>query len=604
MRNPIYVLKSLEEKAKDPEYRYERLYRNLYNPKFFQLAYGNIAKSTGSMTPGSDGKTLNGMSEARIQRIINSLKDHSYHPNPARREYIAKKNNPAKKRPLGIPSTDDKLVQEVVRMLLEAIYEPTFSKHSHGFRPNRSCHTALEDIQFNFKGSRWIVEGDIHACFDSFDHHVLIDLLRKRIKDEAFLSLMWKLLKAGHMEQWVKHVTYSGTPQGSGVSPILANIYLTEIDRFVENLKSEFDKKDLQPKSSRQYSKARYQMQKAKLAMETDRNSRTRKVFKSAQQAMLKTLYQSPFNANHKKLVYCRYADDFVIGIIGSKEDATKVKEKLKLFLSDILKITLSEEKTHITHSSELIRFLGYDFTVSRSKDIKRGSNGTIQRFRYGKVRLYVPREKWIEKLREYQAVKICKDADGKERWKAVHRGKFVNYPEAETISKYNAEIRGIYNYYRMAVNVSVLNKFYFIMENSLFKTLACKHKSSVRKIREKYTENDVFGAWYESKSGRKRCELYHDGFPMKKGRRDDSVDTLPTYRKYDKPNSLANRLIDGMCEKCSNRSEDIHMYHVKTMKELTGKNEFEALMLKRRRKTLALCNECFNEIQQINSSK
>ena len=240
MRNPIEVFKTLEQKALNKFYGYKRLYRNLYNPDFYLLAYQNIASSQGSMTQGSDGMTLDGMSEARISRIIASLKDHSYQPNPARRTYIAKKNS-SKKRPLGIPSTDDKLVQEIIRMLLEAIYEPGFSDHSHGFRPNRSCHTALLEVQNTFTGAKWIVEGDIKACFDNFDHHVLINLLRRRIKDEYFISLMWKFLKAGYMEQWVYHKTYSGTPQGSGMSPILANIYLSELDQFMEEYKARFE---------------------------------------------------------------------------------------------------------------------------------------------------------------------------------------------------------------------------------------------------------------------------------------------------------------------------------------------------------------------------
>ena len=213
MRSPENVLKSLSEKAKNKEYRYERLYRNLYNPEFYLLAYQNIATSQGSMTAGADGFTLDGMSMERIEKLIQKLRDHSYQPNPARRVYIAKKNS-SKKRPLGIPSTDDKLLQEVVRMILEAIYEPTFSDNSHGFRPKRSCHTALKEIVTLFTGAKWIIEGDIKACFDSFDHHITIQLLRKRIKDEAFISLMWKFLRAGYMEQWTYHETYSGSPQG------------------------------------------------------------------------------------------------------------------------------------------------------------------------------------------------------------------------------------------------------------------------------------------------------------------------------------------------------------------------------------------------------
>ena len=212
MRNPIHVLKSLEEKASVSNYKYERLYRNLYNPEFYLLAYANIAKSQGSMTQGVDGQTLDNMSLPRINRIIESIRNRTYQPKPAKRKYIPKKNG--KLRPLGITSTDDKLVQEVVRMILEAIYEPTFSNNSHGFRPKRSCHTALTQVKKNFTGVTWIVEGDIKACFDNFDHHVLVELLRKRISDEAFIGLIWKFLKAGYMEQWQYNCTYSGVPQG------------------------------------------------------------------------------------------------------------------------------------------------------------------------------------------------------------------------------------------------------------------------------------------------------------------------------------------------------------------------------------------------------
>lgn len=232
MRDPIHVLKSLEEKASVSNYKYERLYRNLYNPEFFLLAYANIAKSQGSMTQGVDGQTLDNMSLPRINRIIESLRNKTYQPQPAKRKYIPKKNG--KLRPLGITSTDDKLVQEVVRMILEAIYEPTFSNSSHGFRPKRSCHTALAQVKKNFTGAIWIVEGDIKACFDNFDHHVLTDLLRKRIADESFIGLIWKFLKAGYMEQWQYNCTYSGVPQGSGISPICANIYLSELDKFMQ----------------------------------------------------------------------------------------------------------------------------------------------------------------------------------------------------------------------------------------------------------------------------------------------------------------------------------------------------------------------------------
>ena len=601
MRNPISVLKSLEENANIPAYRYERLYRNLYNPEFYLLAYKNIATSQGSMTAGADGMTLDDMSMARINRIIASLKDHSYQPNPARRTYIAKKNS-NKKRPLGIPSTDDKLVQEIIRMLLEAIYEPTFSNHSHGFRPNRSCHTALEDIGARFKGVKWVIEGDIEACFDSFDHHVLIELLRKRIKDEQFISLMWKFLKAGYMEQWTYHRTYSGTPQGSGMSPILANIYLSELDKFLERYTAEFNTPEQRRSDSKEYGRACYQYQKAKHTLAKERTTETIAAFKKAQKQLLNTPQHPVFETGYKRLQYCRYADDFVVGVVGSKADAERVKADIKTFLADQLKLTLSETKTMVTHSGDLIRFLGYDFTVSRNKHASRSRKGALQRFHYGKVRFYVPHEKWFKKLVEYKALKIYTDDNGSEKWKSIHRGILINRTDVEIVSKYNSEIRGLYNFYRMAVNVSVLNKFYFIMQGSMVRTFACKYKTSFKEIMRRYASDDVFRVQYEGKTGMKTCEFYHDGFTMQKAGTDLVTDTLPQYQKYDKPNSLASRLRGGICEMCGTKTDEIHMHHVKSLKRLTGKNEFEACMLDMRRRSLALCGACYEDLKSISS--
>lgn len=602
MRNPIEVLKSLESKATQTDYGYERLYRNLYNPDFYLLAYQNIAKSTGSMTAGTDGMTLDGMSMTRINRIIATLKDHSYQPNPARRHYIAKQNNPAKMRPLGIPSTDDKLVQEVVRMLLEAIYEPTFSPRSHGFRPGRSCHTALKEVQATFTGVNWIIEGDIKACFDSFDHHVLIAILRKRIKDEYFISLMWKFLKAGYMEQWEYHKTFSGTPQGSGISPILANIYLTELDNFMEKYTVGFNEDSGKRRvPCTEYNRVHHLYNKAKsnLAVADDHKAAV-KEFKQFQKQQLNTPSFPQFDPHYKRLQYNRYADDFVVGIIGSRADAEKVKSDIGAFIATSLKLTLSEEKTKVTHSGDFVRYLGYDFTVRRCKDAKRYKDGTLRRYLNYKVSLYVPHDKWVGKLHEYGALKIVKDADGTERWKGKHRGFLIHWEKADIIRKYNAEIRGLYNFYCLAANATVLNKFHFIMESSMLKTFAGKFNTTVNKIIKKHKKDGVFGAYYDTKAGRKRCEFYHDGFAKKKESEADplTIDILPQYRKYERKNGLASRLKAGRCELCAEKTEEIRMHHVKRLKDLTGDTEAEILMLKKRRKSLALCPSCYDKVQ------
>lgn len=602
MRNPTDVLNSLSDKSKNPEYRFQRLYRNLYNPDFYLLAYKNIYANGGSMTPGVNGITIDGMSSQRIAKLIESLKDRSYQPNPARRTYIAKKNNPAKKRPLGIPSGDDKLVQEVIRMLLESIYEPNFSDASHGFRPQKSCHTALTKIQKTFTGAKWFVEGDIKACFDSFDHHVLIDILRKRIDDEAFISLMWKFLKAGYMEQWQYHMTYSGTPQGSGMSPILANIYLNELDRYMGEYKARFYKptRTANPAHRNMASKIFYYKAKNDkvwddLSVEEKKEcARTLRQMRSEQRKLPTHPVQE---TSYKAIQYVRYADDFIVGVIGSHEDAKKLKQDLTVFLKEKLGLTLSTEKTKITNTAENARFLGYDISVSRSQDIKRLKNGKRQRVYSGVVQLRMPLEKWTAKLLEYGAIRIKKDESGKERWKTMPRGKLINRTDIEILSRYNSEIRGLYNYYAIAGNVSTLNHFSSRMKYSMLKTFGSKYRCKVRKIKERYVKNGEVTVAYKTKSGMKESVYYHDGFRKKTEPALGQVDMLDIYKKYDKPNSLAIRLHTNKCELCGMDCDGLEMHQVRQLKDLNGEQEWERIMLQRRRKTLAVCPSCHIEI-------
>jgi len=602
MRNPIDVLNSLSGKSKNLSYRFERLHRNLYNPEFYLLAYKNIHANKGSMTPGVNGITIDGMSSQRIEKLIESLKDRSYRPNPARRTYIAKKNNPVKKRPLGIPSGDDKLVQEVVRMILESIYEPSFSDASHGFRPKKSCHTALVKIQKTFTGAKWFVEGDIKACFDSFDHHVLIDILRRRINDEAFIDLMWKFLKAGYMEQWQYHMTYSGTPQGSGISPILANIYLNELDRYMAEYKEKFSRpmRTVNPAHRNMASKIFHYKAKNDAiwnSLSAEEQKQRAKILRQMR-ADQRSLPTHPVQeTSYKALQYVRYADDFIVGIIGSREDAETLKQDLTIYLKEKLGLTLSAEKTKITNTAQCARFLGYDISVSRSQDIKRLKNGKRQRVYSGVVQLRMPHDKWTAKLLEYGAIRISKDVSGKERWKTTPRGKLMNRTDIDILSRYNTEVRGLYNYYSIAGNVSTLNHFSSLMKYSMLKTFGSKYRCQVKKIKERYVKNGEFTVPYATKSGPKESIYYHGGFRKKPDPSLGQVDMLEIYKKYDKPNSLAARLRAKACELCGAECSGLEMHQVKRLKDLKRENEWELVMLKRRRKTLAVCPSCHHEI-------
>jgi len=604
MRNPIEVLKSLTEKSKDKDYKFQRLYRNLYNPQFYWLAYKNIYANKGSMTVGVDGTTLAGMSERRIEKIIMSLQDHSYQPQPARRIYIAKKSNPAKKRPLGIMSANDKLVQEVVRMILESIYEPNFSNNSHGFRPNKSCHTALLQIQDTFTGVNWFVEGDIEACFDSFDHQVIIGLLRRRIDDEPFIALMWKFLKAGYMEQWEYNKTYDGVPQGSGISPILSSIYLNELDTFIDEYKRGFDLGKLRkpnPEYRKFTSRINYLRRKIKKKgnlLKTMDVHNIHAEIKALQAKMRKLPSSMPLDSGYKRLQYARYADDFIIGIMGSKEDAEKVKSDIRAFLGEKLKLKLSDSKTMITHSGDKARFLGFDITVSRDQSVKKNKNGTVQRAQTYTVKLFVPREKWVGKLQEYNAFKIMKYADGKERFKALHRGSLVNRPDIAILSAYNAEVRGLYNFYRIANNAYAIGRFASVMKHSMLRTFANKYRSTVSKIKAKYVKSGAFTVEYYTKSGIKNATFYSGGYKRKpEPIRDASVSTLPHYTRYNKANSFIHRLRAGVCEVCGAKFADLTFHQVRKLKDLKGESEWERIMLRKRRKTLAMCPNCYNAI-------
>lgn len=599
LRNPIEVLKNLTKKSKNENYRFQRLYRNLYNPDFYWLAYKNIYANKGSITAGADGKTLDGMSEERINKIIQSLKDHSYKPNPAKRIYIAKKNS-NKKRPLGIPSSDDKLLQEVVKMILESIYEPQFSNSSHGFRPRKSCQTALKQIQKTFTGTNWFVEGDIKACFDSFDHHVVIELLKKRIDDEQFIQLIWKFLKAGYMEQWTFNKTYNGVPQGSGVSPILANIYLHELDKFIEDYKVCFDKgtkKKLNPEYKKAFKRTSYFRCKGKEIWndisEEQRKARTSRL-RELEQIERKMTASLTHDSQYKRIQYVRYADDFIIGVIGSKDDAEQIKKDVKEFLMSKLKLEMSDTKTKVTHTSNRARFLGYDITVSRSQSITETSNGHKQRCQSYVVKLLVPREKWVNKLLEYKAIKIKVNENGKEKYVALHRGKLVNKTDIEILATYNAEIRGLYNFYSIANDSYKIGIFANLMKYSMYKTFANKYKTNVHEIKRRYCINDLFTLTYQTKSGPKKTIFYKDGFKRKlEPTKFDNVSELPQYSKYLKVNTLKQRVEKGYCELCYQKSNKLEIHQVKKLKELKGNQEWVLRMKDMRRKTLVVCPAC-----------
>ena len=592
MRSPERVLNSLNEHSKDSSYKFERLYRILFNEELFYVAYQKIASNGGSTTKGSDGRSIDEMSLARIETLIASLKDESYQPHPSRRVHIPKKNG--KTRPLGIPAFEDKLVQEVVRMILEAIYEGHFETTSHGFRPKRSCHTALLHIQKTFSGAKWFIEGDIKGFFDNIDHDVLVGILRERISDDRFIRLIWKFLKAGYVEDWTFHNTYSGTPQGGIVSPILANIYLDKLDKYVKEYIRHFD----------MGTKRRPGKESNDLANERKRTVRKLKKVKDGTEkaalvARLKAIEQEraafpsgdEMDGSYRRLKYIRYADDFILGIIGSKEDVLRIKEDIKSFLSESLALELSEEKTLITHTGKSAKFLGYEITVTRTNHQRRDVQGRLRRT-YGKrVRLNVSMATLRDKLLEYGAMEI-KLRNGKEVWKPKCRSGLIFNDDLEILDRYNRETVGFCNYYLIANNCVVLHNFRYIMEYSMYKTFAGKYRSTVRKINKKYRRNKLFTVKYEQKGVIKSRTFYKTSFKRRTTAFNGSCDIEPYSIADVSRTNLTDRLKAEKCELCGATGKLI-MHHVRNLKDLKEKESWKRLMSARKRKTIALCPSC-----------
>lgn len=592
MRSPERVLNSLNEHSKDSSYKFERLYRILFNEELFYVAYQKIASNGGSTTKGSDGRSIDEMSLARIETLIASLKDESYQPHPSRRVHIPKKNG--KTRPLGIPAFEDKLVQEVVRMILEAIYEGHFETTSHRFRPKRSCHTALLHIQKTFSGAKWFIEGDIKGFFDNIDHDVLVGILRERISDDRFIRLIRKFLKAGYVEDWTFHNTYSGMPQGGIVSPILANIYLDKLDKYVKEYIRHFD----------MGTKRRPGKESNDLANERKRTVRKLKKIKDGTEkaalvARLKAIEQEraafpsgdEMDGSYRRLKYIRYADDFILGVIGSKEDALRIKEDIKSFLSESLALELSEEKTLITHTGKSAKFLGYEITVTRNNHQRRDVQGRLRRT-YGKrVRLNVSMATLRDKLLEYGAMEI-KLRNGKEIWKPKCRSGLIFNDDLEILDRYNRETVGFCNYYLIANNCVVLHNFRYIMEYSMYKTFAGKYRSTVRKINKKYRLNKLFTVKYEQKGVIKSRTFYKTSFKRRTTAFNGSCDIEPYSIADVSRTNLTDRLKAEKCELCGATGKLI-MHHVRNLKDLKGKESWKRLMSARKRKTIALCPSC-----------
>jgi group II intron reverse transcriptase/maturase len=579
MRNAETTLTIIRERGMKGQ-NLEDVYRQLYNPDLYLRAYGRIYRNAGAMTKGITEETVDGMSKRKIAEIIELLRNERYRWTPVRRVFIPKKNG--KLRPLGIPTWSGKLLQEVMRSIMEAYYEPQFSPTSHGFRPELGCHTALRDIFCTWNGTIWLIEGDIKGCFDNIDRTVMMSILRERIHDNRFLNLVENLLKAGYLEQWNYRPTLSGTPQGGIVSPLLANIYLDKLDKFVEQTLIPGSTRGKERRQLPEYNRLRKRIRK----LQEER----------APEAILEPLCKEfrtlgskdPFDPSYRRLKYIRYADDFLLGFAGPREEAEEIKDQLGTFLRDHLKLELSPEKTLITHArTESARFLGYEIVAQNHP----GRPG------HGKIVLRIPTQVIEEKIARYTT-----------EGKPVHRPELASDSDFTIVGLYGQEFRGYVQYYAYGKNRFWLNRLQWYMRISLLKTLANKHKSSVSKMAKRFASKAV------TENGLVQCLRVIvnrlDKSPLVARFGGLSLKTQPFEVIEDLPvnqdrtisrNELIRRLMADKCELCGSRDR-VESHHVRKLADLkvTGRKEipiWKQVMVSRKRKTLIVCHYCHTAI-------
>jgi group II intron reverse transcriptase/maturase len=583
MRTAETILNIIQDRGKR-KLPLDDVYRQLYNPAMSLRSYAKLYPNDGAMTPGMTEETVDGWSMEKVAAIIVAIRDERWQWTPVKRVLIDKPKGG--KRPLGLPVWSDKVVQDIIRSILEAYYEPQFSKHSHGFRPKRGCHTALKEIDEVWQGTKWFIEGDIKGCFDNIDHTLLMNILRENIHDNRFLRLIEGALKAGYCEEWKYHPSLSGSPQGGIVSPILSNIYMDRLDRFVQDTVIPEYTRGTRRKEGEEYRRLH---SLSTYYRNTGRIERAEELRKAMQQ------YPSvdPNDEEYRRLRYVRYADDFLLGYAGTLAEATEIKEKIAAFLRTQLNLTLSADKTLITHASTgRARFLGYEIgtmycQTKFDKLRKRAVNG--------KIGLYIPEDVLQKKRQRYLR-------DGK----VHHRTELMNDSEYDIIIRYQAEYRGLVQYYTLAQNRCRLGYVGFTMETSLLKTLASKGRTTFAKTlkRLKSTTQSPHGPrtclkLTIERAGQRPLVAIFGGLSLRRKQTAIKDQVLMPYIR--RRSEIVERLLNNTCEVCGSK-EHIQMHHVRHLADLNKKGRREKplwmkIMIARKRKSIPLCKRCHDDV-------
>ncbi|MCX5052114.1 reverse transcriptase domain-containing protein [Streptomyces sp. NBC_00485] len=453
------------------------------------------------------------------------------------------------------------------------------------FPAGRGCNSALRKIADTWQGTTWFVEGDIADCFGSLDHDVMMATLAANIHDGRFLRLIRNMLQAGYLEDWIFNATLSGSPQGGVASPVLSNIYLDRLDTFIETVLIPEYTRGISRRPNRKHHRLYYAMRRA-------HGRGDQAEFRNLRQQLRALPSSDPQDSGYRRLRYIRYADDTLLGFIGPKAEAEEIKARLAQFLRDDLKLELSPHKTLITHArTEAARFLGYEITAQHSST--KITNG--RRSVNGVIRLRVP----IPVINAYCSHYL-------KRGKPAHRSDLFGAPDRDIVRKFGAEYRGIIQYYLLANDVYRLTRLHWVMETSLLKTLAGKHRSTVSAMARKYRSKvdtpvgpRVCFQVTTERPGRKALVVRFGGIPLRRQKTALIIDK-PMAGTVVRRRELVSRLLAGICEICGS-TDGIAVHHVRGLADLSDRRQplpsWVQVMLGNRRKALVACRDCHTEI-------
>nr|YP_010448260.1 hypothetical protein NRL16_pgp029 [Symbiochloris sp. SG-2018]UTQ75741.1 hypothetical protein [Symbiochloris sp. SG-2018] len=592
------VLQRLEQirvlNMKNKKFVNKDLYRLFFKQELYIIAFNKLKNNVGALTPATEFETLDGFSYTRVSKIIGSLRDESFQPKLYRLKQIPKPNGT--KRPIVIQGPTEKLIQEIIRMILNAVFDDSFDSNSHGFRIGKGCHTALNYVRTNFDGVSYIIKSDIKNCFGRINHKILIRILRERISDERFIRLINKFLKAGYLCETTNKKVFPkvGTPQGSIISPILCNIYLDKLDKFINLRISQNqilkNKKHNNPKVASlktKITRIKKQLNKIENAIQKPAALLQRhKLLKELKITQLKLL-KIPLTIRNKiHIYYVRYADDWIIGINGPKTLAKRLESEMHEFLANELQFTLSEEKTQINEIRKTpTLFLGYELRLQkRSKILKLMHPISKIHFLKGttghKIKLHLPKQLVLKRL--------YKKGFCTEKGFPVSYKKLTSFDDYTILLQFNSVRSGLINYYCLCDNSHAFHQIDYILRYSLAKTLAHKHKTTCHQIFKKYGRTlTVQKVNVQGKIVKTSMPTFKSFKPKSK-----EMTTRDLFQVYSC--RLTNFVLNDPCVICGSY-KNIQSHHIKHVKKSKNFN-FDSLL---KRKQIPVCVKCHNNIHK-----